>query len=137
MTRRVFGWTVYTREGRCIHNDYSALPHRKGMPEGHAEAIRELVVPIMRLDRVVAILGIWENKPANYNENDVAMVSNLADVAWEIAERKQAEDSLRKSEEQFRTLVGSAPDAILILREGRFFVYANDAAVRLYGATFS
>jgi len=40
-----------------IHNDYASLPHRKGMPEGHAVLVRELVVPIMRGDRFVAILG--------------------------------------------------------------------------------
>ncbi|MFZ0931851.1 MAG: PAS domain S-box protein [Syntrophobacteraceae bacterium] len=50
-----------------------------------------------------------------------------------ITERKQAEDFLQKSEEQFRTLVESAPDAIFIHVEGRF-VYLNDAAIRLYGA---
>ncbi len=31
-----------------IHNDYASLPHRRGMPPGHAEVVRELVVPIMR-----------------------------------------------------------------------------------------
>lgn len=41
-----------------IHNDYSALPHRKGMPPGHANVIRELVVPVFRGDRIVAVLGV-------------------------------------------------------------------------------
>jgi len=41
-----------------IHNDYAALGHRKGMPEGHALVERELVVPIMREDKIVAILGV-------------------------------------------------------------------------------
>jgi PAS domain S-box-containing protein len=54
-------------------------------------------------------------------------------VAIDITNSKQAEEVLRESEEQFRTLVESAPDAIFILVEGRF-AYVNDAAVRLYGA---
>ena len=31
-----------------IHNDYASLPHKKGMPEGHARVVRELVVPVIR-----------------------------------------------------------------------------------------
>jgi len=54
-------------------------------------------------------------------------------IGRDITEQKRAEDSLRKSEEQFRTLVESAPDAIFIQVEGRF-AYVNDAAIRLYGA---
>jgi len=44
-----------------IHNDYASLTHRKGMPEGHAHVTRELVVPIMRSHRIVAILGSETN----------------------------------------------------------------------------
>ena len=38
-----------------IHNHYEALPHRKGMPPGHAAVERELVVPIFRANKIVAI----------------------------------------------------------------------------------
>ncbi|MEN6437866.1 MAG: PAS domain S-box protein [Syntrophobacter sp.] len=66
-----------------------------------------------------------------------ALSNNFRDMASalvaDVAERRQAEQYLRESEEQFRTLVGSAPDAILIQTEGRF-TYVNDAALRLYGA---
>ncbi|MFZ0931385.1 MAG: PAS domain S-box protein [Syntrophobacteraceae bacterium] len=54
-------------------------------------------------------------------------------VAIDITNNKRAEEVLRESEEQFRTLVGSAPDAIFIQVEGRF-AYVNDAAIRMYGA---
>ena len=98
-------WVDCVRERKpLIHNDYSSLPHRKGMPEGHAAVIRELVVPIMRSDRIVAILGIG-NKPTDYTQKDVEIVSYLADVAWEIVLRKQAEEGLIRSEERYRSLV--------------------------------
>ena len=79
-----------------IHNDYSALSHRKGMPAGHAAVIRELVVPVMRADSIVAILGVG-NKPTDYDDKDVESVSYLADTVWEIIERKRAEEELFKS----------------------------------------
>jgi light-regulated signal transduction histidine kinase (bacteriophytochrome) len=78
-----------------IHNDYASLPHRKGMPEGHAQVIRELVVPVLRGQKIAAILGIG-NKPTNYTETDINTVSRLADLAWEIAERKRAEEEIRR-----------------------------------------
>jgi PAS domain S-box-containing protein len=78
-----------------IHNDYASLPHRKGMPEGHAQLNRELVVPVMRGDSIVAILGVG-NKPSDYTEKDAELVSYLADVAWAIADRKRAEEAIRQ-----------------------------------------
>ncbi len=78
-----------------VHNDYRSLPHRRGLPEGHAEVTRELVVPVMRDDRVVAILGVG-NKPADYTRMDVDIVSYLADVTWQIVEQKRAEETIRR-----------------------------------------
>lgn len=83
---------------RCpvIHNDYASLPHRKGMPEGHAEVIRELVVPVLRNGRIVAILGVG-NKQTDYTLHDVGTVNLLADLAWDIAEQKRAEEALHET----------------------------------------
>ncbi len=93
-------WVDCVRERRpVIHNDYSALPHRKGLPEGHAAIVRELVVPVLREGRIVAILGIG-NKPTEYTDDDVESVSYLADVTWEITSRKRAEEALRDSDQR-------------------------------------
>jgi len=86
-----------------IHNDYASLIHRKGLPPGHAPVIRELVVPVIRGERIMAIFGVG-NKPEDYTEQDIETVSLLADLAWEIADRKRAEEALQKSEEKYRTV---------------------------------
>jgi signal transduction histidine kinase/ActR/RegA family two-component response regulator len=93
-------WVDCLRQRRpIIHNDYVSLPHRKGLPAGHAPVIRELVVPIMRDNLVVAILGVG-NKPSDYTEKDMLVVEYLADVAWEIAARKNAEEENRNLQER-------------------------------------
>ena len=89
-------WVDCVRQGKAvIHNDYASLPNRRGMPEGHATVIRELVVPVFRGKKISAILGVG-NKPGNYTEKDVTTVSLLADMALEIAERKKAEDKINE-----------------------------------------
>jgi PAS domain S-box-containing protein len=91
-------WVDCVHEKRpVIHNDYSELPHRKGLPDGHPPVIRELVVPIMRSNLVVAILGIG-NKPEAYTQEDIEAATYLADMAWEIAERKRIEGELRENQ---------------------------------------
>ena len=71
-----------------IHDD--KLANRKRPPDGDAPIFREVVVPILRQDKIVAILGMG-NKAAGYTAEDVSSVSYLADVAWEIAERRRVE----------------------------------------------
>ncbi|NTW52547.1 MAG: PAS domain S-box protein [Chlorobiaceae bacterium] len=93
-------WADALRERKVvIHNDYASLPNRKGMPACHAELIRELVVPIIREDKVMAIIGIG-NKPGDYDENDVEWVSSLANQTWEIIAKKIAEEKGKKLQAQ-------------------------------------
>jgi PAS domain S-box-containing protein len=51
----------------------------------------------------------------------------------EIIERKDAEKSLRESDDRYSKLVSLSPDAIFVLQEGRI-VFNNEASVRLLGA---
>jgi len=88
-------WVDCVKERKpVIHNDYNNLSHRKGLPEGHAEVVRELIVPIMRQGKIVAILGVG-NKAQDYDHRDVQVVKHFADVAWEIVERKRTEEHIR------------------------------------------
>jgi len=86
-----------------IHNDYQALAHRKELPKGHALVSRELTVPVIRNRRIVAVLGIG-NKTTHYTKNDIDIITRLADMAWDIAERKMVQEALVASEEQYRNL---------------------------------
>jgi PAS domain S-box-containing protein len=97
-------WADCVRQNKVIiHNDFPSVPGKKGYPEGHAEIKRELTIPIIRGGRAVAILGVG-NKKTDYNEYDVSSASQLADLAWDITQKKISEDFLRHSENNLRKL---------------------------------
>jgi len=126
-------WVDCFHEKRpVIHNDYSALPHRKGLPDGHPPVIRELLVPIMRSGRVVAILGIG-NKPEDYTQQDIGVASYLADVAWEIAMRKFAEEELKKAYKKLNATLESITDGFLSIDREWRVTYLNKSGAELLG----
>ncbi len=127
-------WADCLRQRKpIIHNDYASLANRQGLPEGHVALIRELVVPIMRKDKVVATVGVG-NKPTDYTEKDVEVVARLSDVAWEVIQRRKTENALIDSEKRYRRLFESAKDGILILdAETGLLVDANPFLTDLLG----
>jgi PAS domain S-box-containing protein len=97
-------WVDCVRQRKAvIHNDYASLPHRKGMPAGHAPVIRELVVPVFRGEKIVAVLGVG-NKQSDYTEADIEQITRLADLAWDIAEKKISEQARQESEARYHDL---------------------------------
>ena len=81
-----------------IHNDHATLRHCNCKFAPHHQARRELIVPIIRNDKVMATLEIG-NKPVDYNQNDIRLVSMVTGVAWDIIAKKFAEESERKMQE--------------------------------------
>lgn len=133
-------WIDGLREKRpVIHNDYARLRHRKGLPEGHAEIQRELICPVIRNGKAVALIGVG-NKATDYHQADVEVVSHLADQAWDIVLRKQAEEAVRENEARYRALFEATTDAIYAFyldeqgMPGGLFE-TNEAACRMLGYT--
>lgn len=130
-------WADSIREGRpVIHNDYTKLAGRKGMPPGHIPVVREMVVPIIRNNRIVAILGIG-NKQSDYDPEDIDLVSNLANLAWDIILQKQAEIALRESEKKYRglftllrSMCDNVSDMIWAKDQENRYIFVNKAMCR-------
>lgn len=106
----IWAQSFFTKEP-VIHNNYEIAEGKRGLPEGHAKLVRELIVPVIRENKVVAIVGVG-NKETDYNENDVKIVSLFADLAWDIAERKIAIRNLQEKEEKLSSIFSIAPVGI-------------------------
>ena len=89
------------RREPVIHNDYYALTHRKGLPEGHAPLFRELVVPLFNGDKIFAILGVG-NKEGPYGQRDIRILTEFGHLAWDIIARKGIEEQRMELELQLR-----------------------------------
>jgi PAS domain S-box-containing protein len=96
-----------------IHNDYAALPHRKGLPPGHVPVVRELVVPVLREDKVVAIVGV-ANAPTDYTEVDSEIVAILADITWGVIRNKRTVETLRESEARSKALYDTMSEGVAL-----------------------
>jgi signal transduction histidine kinase/ActR/RegA family two-component response regulator len=109
-------WADCVRRGEpVIHNDYPNEQHRRGLPPGHAQVSRELVVPVSRAGRIVAILGVG-NKPRDYVPEDVELVGRLADFAWDIAERRFLERQRRDSEAVYQSLFSRMDEGFAVVQ---------------------
>ncbi len=127
-------WTQWAKQEKpAIYNDPTSLPDRGDRSAAAIALHRALVVPVMRGGAVKAILGVG-NKPRDYVHYDATALSLLAELAWEIADRKRAEERLRESDERLRIAFQTSPDACLIVRrDDGLIVEVNERMVQMYG----
>ncbi len=99
-----------------------------------------LAAPLRLNEDVTGVLMVISRKPRAYSARDVALLEALArEAAFAMhaqqsrAARLRAEAALGESEFRFQALLEAAPEPILVNVDGRY-VYANPAALELYGA---
>jgi PAS domain S-box-containing protein len=60
--------------------------------------------------------------------------THIASVTTDITARKQAEAALHESEERYRTLIETSPDAVIMLDSEGHITFASQRALELYGS---
>jgi two-component system cell cycle sensor histidine kinase/response regulator CckA len=71
------------------------------LQNGQTGPRRELIIPVLREGRTVALLGL-AHKSSDYSERDSEVGSFFADVIWEIARQKRTEEAVRYESERAR-----------------------------------
>ncbi len=117
-----------------IINDFHGFSHKNDLPTVHGEIARFLVLPVLRGEKVVALLGIGD-KSSNYHQQDVDLVSSFADLVWDIAERKIAEQNLRQHSLQYQAIINTSLDGFSMCSSFGKIMEANDAYCRMLGYT--
>jgi len=69
-----------------------------------APVTRFMTIPVISRDQIVAVVGV-ANKPKPYTDTDVDQLTQIMDVVWKIADRQQAEETLREFADQLEARV--------------------------------
>ncbi len=80
---------VLRKKAPVIHNNGVTLGLRA------SSVLREIFLPIQRDGRIIAVLGVG-NKPSDYTEREVEILTRFADYIGDIVERKIAEGGTQR-----------------------------------------
>lgn len=91
--------------------------------------------PLMDVQsKVAGVFSVYQLAARAPDDADLQLLGHLSNLAEVALDRAQAGERLRASEASFRALSENTPEAVLVHRHGKI-LYANPAAVRLFGAS--
>lgn len=100
------------RDGKSlIANDPGSHPDRIGTPAGHPSLQAFLGVPLKRNGQTIGMIGLG-NRAGGYRSEDLDAAEALAPAILQALLSKRTADTLRESEERFRTLVELVPSLL-------------------------
>jgi PAS domain S-box-containing protein len=132
-----------------VHNEEE---YRRLQPQAHLFGTMKaplswLGVPLLVGDRAIGAISIQSYEANVWDEEDELLLFTIADqvavaienarlyeaVQQELAERKQAEETLRESERRFRSVAETANDALIIFDSQGYIFFWNRAAQDIFG----
>lgn len=91
--------------------------------------------PVLIGREVVAVLEFFSTEVEEPDENLLEVMAHVGTQLGRVIERKRAEQHLMRSEDRFRGLVESSPEAIAVYADEGRIVLVNAAAAKLVGAS--
>jgi PAS domain S-box-containing protein len=136
------GMAIRSGESACIQ-DFTVSPlvapwREDALQRGYRSCI---CLPLKNEDaKTFGVLAIYSTLPNAFTPEEIRLMKELADdLAFGIVvlrartERKLAADTLKISEEQYRTLIEQASDGIFVANNEGQYIDVNSAGCRLLG----
>ncbi len=125
----LWGDAVRQRRPLIINRKASAVYGEKDFPDGFAGINRQMHVPVVDGDRVIAVAGVG-NKADEYDAADVRQFTLLMNGMWWQIKRKRAEEALSAER---KLLIHTCMDGIFAHdMAGTIFTF-NETAARILG----
>ncbi len=93
---------------------------------------RALVVPVMRQERIVAIVGV-ASKTHDYYQGDIETIKLLSDLSWDIAVHKRFEQQILNSQAQLRFLADQMPVLFAYCDQHCLYRFSNMPYAEFFG----
>jgi PAS domain S-box-containing protein len=131
--RGLLRWKGLLEAGDAIH------AHVRDLPSAEAaflvrQGVRSVAaVPVFAGDRWWGVITFGQcTRERAWSDGEVGALRAAAGILGATVQQHRAEATIRETEDAYRRLVESSPDAIVVLRSG-VISFANRAAVRLVG----
>jgi len=113
-------------------NRFSGSEWVKFLPGGHVKLDNVLFAPLVIDSRAVGLLGL-ANKPGGFTKQDARIASGFSEFASVALFNSRTLESLEHSEEQFRSVVETAIDAIITVDGRGTIIFWNPQAELMFG----
>lgn len=123
---------VFHFQKTVYENEFPSSPWVEYLPEGHAQLENVLFAPLV-IDGVTEGLMGLANKPGGFSDDDARLASAFADHAAIALHNSRLMESLRSSEERFRSVAETATDGIVCVDERGTVTFWNEAAETIFG----